>query len=79
MKVDIPLLSNKNTPQNKHGSPENGPLEFRRFRTWKPSFPGSMLIFGGVDVPDRWTLDIAAIVCFSCGRITEAILESCAS
>ena len=28
--------------------PENGPLEVWRFRAWKPSFSGSMLVFGGV-------------------------------
>ena len=37
------------TPQNKHFAPENGgPLEVWRFRTWKASFPGSMLILGDV-------------------------------
>ena len=36
------------TPQNKHGSPENGgPLE-KEIPIGNPSFPGSMLIFGGV-------------------------------
>ena len=36
------------TPQNKHGTWKWGPLG-KGDSYWKPSFPGSMLIFGGVN------------------------------
>ena len=44
------------TPQNKHDSPENGPLE-KEIPNLKPSFPGSMLICWGVFVKDLLNMD----------------------